>query len=119
MKKIVIFALCVVLMLTMFVGCGKPDELEQAGIDAIAAADDYLDGKISAGQALGIMDECMSRVPDSGELKNTLIRSYITNMENGVFMASQTEGQSYSGGYLFDKRNEFARYLEIDERPMP
>lgn len=119
MKKVILLVLCAVLMLTMFAGCGGRDELEKIGLEAVEAADAYLEGKMDAGEAMAVMEDCLSRVPDNGEMKNTLIRAYITNMENGLFMAYQTEGQYYSGGYLFDQRNEFARYLEIPELPMP
>ncbi len=120
-RKWMALALSAVLMITAFTGCGTKSGLsrtnEDACLAAIQAADDYLDGSIDANTAWAIIQESKAAITqEDGKMKATILQSYITNIGTALLMATQTEGQSYSGGSLVVRRNELARELGVSER---
>ena len=84
------------------------------GKQALKITDRYIDGEISASEALNSLTECENSLADSDDLEDKVIKADISNIKTAIFMAEQTSGMDYSGGTLLVRRNELAR--EIGER---
>ena len=86
------------------------------GKRALRITDQYIDGEISASDALNLLTECENDIPDTGNMKDTLLKTEIGNIKTAIFMAEQTSGMDYSGGTLLVRRNELARDIGEPER---
>ena len=86
------------------------------GKRALNITDRYIDGEISANDALNSLTECENDIPDTGNMKDTLLKTEIGNIKAAIFMAEQTSGMDYSGGTLLVRRNELARDIGEPER---
>ena len=119
MKRVFATVFCVLFACTALMGCSGSEVSSQntkVGKEALKVADRFLDGDITASQALSTLEKCKGQVTDEDGTKSKVLRSYIQNLFTAVAISTQTKGMSYSGSTLLKRRNELAKYVGESER---